>query len=228
MQLTARDIRLVKDVALSHVLSRDQILKLGYFTSITRTNTRVRGLVELGLLKRLDTPFFHQSLYTAPKAAAAVTGVHVGALIAARAGSPRFLRHALMVTEARIALLTRGASEWRFEPQLWASVSIGDTLHQVRPDGLALIPGKGALVVEVDLGHVSPSKFAAKLRVLDHFIASGEAKRSWGFDSLRLLTLTTGPARARHLARLTPSGCSFLHVCETFATFDLPSVSSWS
>jgi hypothetical protein len=227
MRLTERDTIITRDVALSHVMSRDQLITL-YFGSVTRANSRLRGLVKLGLLKRLDTPFFSQSLYAATKRAAEIVGVRIAPLLTHRAESPGFLQHALMVTEARLALKKRNASEWRFEPQLWASVHIGKTVHQVRPDGMAIIPGKGAIAVELDLGHVAPQKFAEKLRVFDHFIAAGEAKRVWGTPEVRLLTLTTGPLRAKHLARLTPPNAYFVHVVETFATFDLPTVGSWS
>jgi len=228
LRLTHRDVRLVRDVALSHVLSRDQILALGYFTSVTRANTRLRGLVGIGLLKRLDTPFFSQGLYTVTKRTTEIVGERVAPLIDGRADSPRFLQHALMVTNVRLALMQRGASEWRFEPQLWARFEAGGVSGEVRPDGLALIPGKGALAVEVDLGHVAPAKFAAKLLAFDRFITSGSAQRVWGVDTIRLLTVTTGPLRAQHLVNLTPPACSFLHVVETFATFDLTTLSSWS
>lgn len=228
VRLTNRDIRLLRDVALSHVLSRDQILALGYFGSVTRANTRLRGLIELGLLRRLETPFFAQSLYAVSRLAAEVVGGRIAPLIESRAGSPRFLQHALMVTEARIMLLGRGASEWRFEPQLWTSFLVAGKEHQVRSDGLALLPGKGGLAVEVDLGHVNPEKFAAKLYALNQFVLSGEAGRAWQVATVRLLTLTTGKLRAKRLLSLTPSTCAFEHVCQTFTEVNLQPIGSWS
>ena len=155
MQLTSRDLQILRDLALSHVLSRDQLLDLGYFTTVTRVNTRLRELIGAGLVKRLSTPFFTQSLFVASSAAVEVVGERVAPLLAGRSGSPRFLQHSLSVTSARIVLLKRGASAWRFEQQLRTSFSVGGKLMEVRPDGVAVFPEKGLLAVEVDLGHVN-------------------------------------------------------------------------
>ncbi|MGV3615295.1 MAG: replication-relaxation family protein [Fimbriimonas sp.] len=228
MRLTARDVRLLRDVALSHVLSRDQMIALRYFGSVTRANTRTRSLVALRFLKRLDTPFFGQGLYSAGPEAAEVLGPSIAPLVRGRADSPRFVQHALAVTNARIELLRRGASAWRFEQQLWSHVEVGGKRLEVRPDGLALIDGGRSLALEIDLGHASPSRFRAKLVALDRFVASGEAAARWGASGLRLLTLTTGSLRARHLLALTPSGCSFAHDCVPFADFNVPVPGSWS
>lgn len=228
MQLTPRDVQVLKDMALSHVLSRDQLLQLGYFTTVTRLNTRLRGLIKEGLVKRLDTPFFSQSLYMACSSASEVVGLRVGPLLASRSGSPRFLQHALSVTNTRIALLQKGASTWRFEQQLKTEFIIGSKTYEVRPDGLAMFQGKGLLAVEVDLGHVNPAKFAEKLRSYDAFIATGDCARNWGEPTFRLLTLTTGTLRAKHLARLLPPESQLLHDVLTFNQFGVQAASNWS
>jgi len=228
VQLTSRDLQVLKDMALSHVLSRDQILALGYFSTITRVNTRLRELIGVGLVKRLHTPFFAQSLYMASPSATEVIGERVAPLLASRSGSPRFLQHALSVTNARISLLRKGASAWRFEQQLRATFAVGGKPLEVRPDGLAVIPNKGLLAVEVDLGHVNPAKFAEKLRAYDAFIATGECERAWGESTFRLLTLTTGSLRAKHLARSLPSGSALVHDVLTFDQFGVQAASNWS
>lgn len=228
MQLTSRDIQVLRDFALSHVLSRDQLLALGYFSTVTRVNTRLRELMGVGLVKRLETPFFAQSLYMASASATEVIGERVGPLLAGRSGSPRFLQHALTVTNARISLLGKGASAWRFEQQLRATFAVGGKPLEVRPDGLAVIPNRGLLAVEVDLGHVNPAKFAEKLRAYDAFIATGECKRAWGEPTFRLLTLTTGSLRAKHLAQSLPSGSALVHDVLTFNQFGVQAASNWS
>jgi len=228
VQLTNRDLQVLKDMALSHVLSRDQILELGYFSTVTRVNTRLRELMGIGLVKRLETPFFSQSLYMASAAATDVIGERIAPLLASRSGSPRFLQHALCVTNARIRLLRKGASAWRFEQQLRATFGVAGKPMEVRPDGLALFPEMGLLAVEVDLGHVNPAKFTEKLRAYEAFNATGECERAWGESSFRLLTLTTGSLRAKHLARCLPTGLSLTHDVLTFDQFGVQAASNWS
>lgn len=228
MQLTNRDLQVLKDMALSHVLSRDQILELGYFSTVTRVNARLRELMGIGLVKRLETPFFAQSLYMASATATDVIGERIAPLLASRSGSPRFLQHALSVTNARICLLRKGASTWRFEQQLRATFGVGGKPIEVRPDGLAVIPEKGLLAVEVDLGHVNPAKFAEKLRAYEAFIATNECEHAWGEPTFRLLTLTTGSLRAKHLARCLPAGSSLTLDVLTFDQFGVQAASNWS
>lgn len=108
VRITDRDKKLVSDLALSHLLSRDQILELGYFSSICRLNTRLRELSAIKLVRRLETPFFNQSLYMAGHFAHEVVGVQVSKLLESRSNFPRFVRHALSVSSTRIALCRKG------------------------------------------------------------------------------------------------------------------------
>lgn len=227
MQLTSRDVRLLKDVALSHLLSRDQVIALGYFGSVSRANTRLLALVNLGLVRRLTTPFYAQSLYAVTPKASPVLGERIARLVAARAPSPRFVQHALSVTNVRLALLRQGATGWRFEPQLHTTVRISGAEYAVRPDGLALLPD-GPTAVEVDLGHVAPEKFRQKLLAYDAFAASGEACSQWQTDRLSVLVVTSGRRRAAHLTRLAPAAASFRLVVRTFDELGVLQVASWS
>jgi hypothetical protein len=226
VRLTQRDARLIRDVALSHVLSRDQILHLGYFTSVTRVNTRLRELGRLGLAKRLNTPFFAQSLFTTGSKAPDVAGERVRALLAGRSETPRFLQHALSVTNARIRLLALGAVGWRFEQQLWHWFEVNGRRSEVRPDGLAVFE-KRLVAVEVDMGHVAPAKFGEKLQTYADFLASGECHRAWGQDTASLLILVPGERRVRSLTRQCGPH-SFEWRCHTFAEFGMQEVSGWS
>jgi len=220
MILTERDIHIIRDIGLSHVMSRDQIMEL-YFGSVTRTNTRLRELSAIGMVRKLETPFFLQSLYMAGRTASEVVGEKIGPLLERRTSSPRFIQHALSVTNVRLALLKRGAVGWRFEQQLWSTLSSG---HEVRPDGLVSLKGVPTFI-EVDLGHVTPSKFAAKLRAYE-LLMSGEVARLYGFETFRLLTVTTGPKRAATLSRLRSS--SVEHAVETFEILGIARVGAWS
>ena len=178
MRLTSRDIQVVRDIALSHTMSRDQIIAFRYFTSVTRTNTRLRELGAEGFVYRIKTPFFGQSLYMAGPNAHVIVGERIIPLLAHRTGSPRFIQHALSVNNARIALIKRGASDWRFEQQLWRKFEYQGRTYEVRPDGLSHTP-KGLIIVEVDLGHVAPAKFKEKLVAYNAFLESGACEQMW-------------------------------------------------
>lgn len=226
-RLTERDVRLLRDLVLSHVLSRDQAIALGYFGSVTRANARLRGLTGHGLARRIETPFFSQGLYAATPRAADVVGERLSALAASRTGSPRFLQHALCVTNVRAAMLARGAGEWRFEPQLRRAFRLGGRDWEVRPDGMAVEGGR-LVAVEADLGHVAPAKFREKLRAYAAFVASGECARQWDQPSFTLLVVTTGKTRAARLARLLPDHLGFAYVCKPHDQLGVPFAGAWS
>lgn len=227
MILTERDRKLVFEIAMSHVLSRDQILSLGFFSSVTRVNTRLRVLRELGLVRVLETPYFNGSLYVPGVNAPEVLGVKSAALLKNRQPSPRFLRHALMVTNVRLSLLAKGAIDWRFEPMLWRTFESGGRKLEVRPDGMA-VTRKGALIVECDLGHVPSQKLAAKLASYHEFHRSGQCKPLYGYDNFNLLIVTTGANRAARLLELAPRGCSHGLVVKTFEELGASMVGGWS
>lgn len=227
MELTPRDFRLLKDIALSHVLSRDQILALDYFGTVTRVNTRLRQLRGDNLIKRVETPFFGQSLYAVGSKAGPALGNRISRIVAGRTGSPRFLQHALMLTQTRIALLGKGATAWRFEQQLRRSFIFQDCSLEVRPDGMAVMPS-GQVAVEVDLGHVAYDKFAAKLRAYDAFIACGACSEQWQTPSLKVLAVTTSRVRAAKLAGLVPHPVRFDLRCITFQELSVPLIGGWS
>ncbi len=208
MRMTSRDVRLVKDIALSHLLSRDQIIELRYFSSVTRANTRLRELAKFGFVRTLTTPFFGQQLYMAGRRAETIVGERISSLLRGRAESPRFVRHALSVTNVRLKLLSKGATEWRFEQQLGVSFQFAGKDFEVRPDGLA-VTENGLIAVEADLGHVAPQKFKEKLMAYDAFVSSGVCRETWKSDGFRLLIVTSGPLRASRLSRLVLPGQLF-------------------
>jgi hypothetical protein len=222
MRFTERDLKITRDISLSHLLSRDQTIKLGYFGSVTRANTRLRELCNAKILRRLSTPFFGQSLYMAGSKAEDLVGERIAPLLNGRLESPRFVRHALSVSETRIALIAKGAKEWRFEQQLWRNVGN----HAIRPDGLALT-NSTPIFVEVDLGHVTPQKFKEKLLGYSE-LAKGETCRElYGFQDFRLIVVTTGPRRSRQLRSLLPDS-KFGYLVQTFEELGVPLVGGWS
>lgn len=227
MILTDRDVRLIRDVVLSQVLSRDQILALGYFGSVTRANTRLRELRAAGYLTGLSTPFHGQFLYAGGKRAALVVGDRIAELLRGRKPSPRYVQHALSVSNVRLALLGRGFTEWRFEAQLRHTFRWAGRTVEVRPDGIYFDKGVPTFL-EVDLGHVAPKRFAEKLKGFDAFELSGECERIWRTQQIVVLTITTGAVRRAHLSRLTPRTTSVDFRFATFAEMDIPVLGGWS
>lgn len=214
MRLTQRDTRLVKDVALSHVLARDHVLRLGYFTSISRANRRLRILVENGYLRIHPTPFFSQSLYWVGPSSRQVVGTHIETMLRGRVGSPRFIQHSLAICEVRLALADRGGEEWRFEGQLWRQFRYGTRRLEIRPDGFILLKGKPTLI-EVDLGTVSLAKFKEKITAYSLFAMQRQAATFLHEKGIRILVITTSENRAKNLS----GSCTAYSVNLRFMTF---------
>lgn len=208
MRLTPRDRQLVRDISLSHVLSRDQIIDLGYFSSITRANTRLRQLREMHFLRGLSTPFFDQFLYTSGPRAKELVGEQVASLLSHRSSTPRFIQHALCTTNLRIELINRGATGWRFEQQIRHCFRFAGRDYEVRPDGMVCLDG-AVVLLEVDRGHVNPQKFREKLLAYDAFVLSRQSSRQLGAESFKLLTVTTGSLRCKRLLRLCGATLAF-------------------
>lgn len=224
-RLTRRDVSVLRDLALSHLLSRDQLMNLGYFGSVTRANTRMRDMIGLGFVKRLESPFFGQSLFMVTKDAADVVGERISGLIENRASSPRFVQHAMSVTNVRIALSSKSKGTWRFEQQLWRTFT-ASSRFEVRPDGL--FQATQPIFVEVDMGHASASRFKEKLVAYQALARSGQCQSLYGFNQFRVLTVTSGSLRSRHLHRLLPQNAGFEFLVRTFEEVGATRITPWS
>lgn len=227
MRLTERDVRLVRDAALSHVLSRDNTIRLGYFGSASRANNRLKRLADAGYLARLATPYFAQFLYAAGPKAPEIVGERIAALLRNRRPSPMFVQHALALTEVRAFLQEKGAKAWRFEQQLWCAFDWAGVRHEVRPDGLAMT-AVGAVAVEADMGNVSVKRVVAKLLAYVAFAESGGCQRHWGLESFDLLVVTDGASRASRLEALVPADAPFGFAVKTFADLGIRVEGGWS
>lgn len=225
MRVTKRDIQVLRDLALSHILSRNQLMQLGYFGSITRANTRMRELAGIGLVRRLESPFFGQSLFIATKQSAEVVGERISGLIEGRTSSPRFVQHAMSITNVRIALSQKSKGTWRFEQQLWRTFT-GQNRFEVRPDGL--YHASSPIFIEVDMGHASATRFKEKLTSYQALARSGQCQALYGFPQFRVLTVTTGSLRSRHLLRLLPAEPGFEFLVRTFEEVGAVPINPWS
>lgn len=227
MILTDRDRELVFDLTLSHALTRDQVIQLGFFESISRANSRLKSLREAGFVRRLTTPYFSQTIYAPGRLAIEIVDSHAASLIAKRAESPRFLQHALAVTNTRISLKKRGATLWRFEPQLRTSFQDGLNSTEVRPDGLA-ISSKSAIAVEVDMGHVCLTKLSKKLASYAAFRRSTALLESWQINDFNLLFVTIGRKRRGQIQRLCRQVNGVNCLVQTFEELQIETVGGWS
>lgn len=227
VRVTKRDIRLIRDIALSSVLSRDQIIALGYFGSVPRANDRLRLLREAGLIDILSLPYESQRVYYALRGACPLVGERVSSVIRSRRGSPQFVRHALMTTEIRLALLRQGYGEWRFEPQLRSVFLWAGRRFEVRPDGMVRTP-PGLLCIETDLGHVDSIKFRAKLLAFDSFASSGALERTWQAKNLVVETVTVSERRKLGLEGLSPKNSPVEFRFTTFDELGIRMLDGWS
>ena len=225
MKLTERDFRMVRDICLSHVVSRDQLIALGYFGSITRANTRLRTLCEAGLVRSLTTAFHAQNLYASGPKAKEIVGDRIAALLAGRRPSPQFVQHALAVTDVRSKLMAK-YSAWRFEPQVRQTFTWRGKQYEVRPDGVA-IGSSGHLLIEVDLGHVSGARFKEKAIAYAAYLQSNTFEGVYGKSPLSVLTVTTSLVRrANLLAAAAVLGSHF--TCTTFEELGVRTPGGWS
>lgn len=223
--ITERDLKVVRDVCLSQVLSRDQIRQL-YFGSLSRTNTRLRLLCSQDLLKVHTTPFHAQHLYVPGRSARDVVGIRIADLMSCRPPSPAFLQHCLAVTNVRLRLLADAATDWRFEQQVKQEFGWRSRRIVVRPDGFVTRNGIPTFL-EVDLDHVSLPKFRVKLLGYAAFLESKVFSRTYGADQFELLTVTTTKGRKRRLQELAKTAGVSMN-CLTFEELGVKAPGGWS
>ncbi|MBS1706746.1 MAG: replication-relaxation family protein [Armatimonadetes bacterium] len=225
MRITGRDVRLAKEVALSRLMSRDQIVRLGYFTSVSRANRRLTALLSARFLRQFETPFIGQRLFWVGPEAIHIVGEKIASVVQGRIGTPRFVRHSLMVTEVRLALLAIGGERWRYEVQLWTTFHQSGERFELRPDGLVWLNGVPTFL-EVDLGHVSRRRFAAKLRSYTAFIRHPVCQATFQNQVPEVLVITTGSRHAESILGLAKSGPAVRVL--TFADMDIQPIGCWS
>jgi len=226
VRLTPRDIKVVRDVVLSHVLSRDQVVSLGYFGSYSRANVRLKLLADRKFLRVITTPFFGQHLYAAGSRAADVAGDRISGMIGFHE-TPQFIRHALAVTDIRVACAVKLSARWLFERQVRDSFSFGGRIHEVRPDGV-LLSDKSVTFLEADLGHVSAGRFAKKIQSYQHYVSSGAYADAFPERTPNLLTVTTGLLRQSHLLSLTSDRAAPRLRVTTFSELGICLPGGWS
>lgn len=222
MRVTDRDRKLLANIALHQVMTREQIVKLGYFTSVQRANARLLELRKVGLLRtvRLNPSLeTRQFLYAVAGPARDFLDSRVVALLSARSFTPRHVDHALAVVDVRIALQTLGMDRWLPEPQVRHRYQIREgsirRTEDFRPDGLAMIDGK-LVFVEVDRGHVSMPRMKLKLETYRGYVRHGVFKAIYGQEKAFLLIVTSAKIRKRRIGHQINSASPVVVAVETF------------
>lgn len=200
MRITERDLKLLHEIAMHSVLSRDQVIALGFFKSVPRANARLGGLYRVGLLGRAQlepTLAFVQSLYYVRKAAIEFLDERVANLVAARKLCPTFIQHALMVVNVRLVLERCGGADWLHECQIRHRYKVNSGQEEdFRPDGMMTF-GHTMLFIEADRGNASLKRIKGKLETYENYVDHGLFQQTYGASSLALLFVTTGYRRSR-------------------------------
>ena len=250
--LTDRDRRLLIDLARHRIMSRSHIVRLGYFNSIARANSRLRLLFDHAYVRRQFVPdgsYGAEALYQPGLASAELVTHELGldrseALKVCRLNvAPLFLAHSLKVLDLRIGFLECAKStdfevrRWLSESESFHEYALKDRSgkwkwHSLRPD--ACITASTASqtfngFVECDLGNCSGRAFSEKIQRYSDYLSSGIYEETYQEAGFKVLTVTTGERRMRALLELSvvAKGPEFLFT--TFASFEShgPYASIW-
>lgn len=226
VRLTERDLQLIESVALASVVTRRQIMELGFFSSISRGNRRLRCLFDGGYLRRT---FLACDAYAAE--AAYLLGPAGAPIVAERTGldfadirrqaqrlpARTFLEHHIAMVEVRLAIEADAAKRgYEVVAHYWESecrheYTLGKGQRRlVKPDGFFLVqPGNRSLAafIEVDRGCVSRDQLAKTFRRYRDYLSDGAFTACYGQDTFDVLVVTTvGKRRIDNLLRLTRAG----------------------
>lgn len=220
--LTERDEELIRDVVSATVMTRDQVLALGYFSSLCRANTRLKELCQHGYLRRVEGTRLgsRQTLYAGDAKAASVVAPSMEkeekevAKRLRQAPGLLFLEHTLRITDVRIAALRSieaYGGTWRFwlyEAQCFHSYQLAAHLpaQVIKPDAFVRIDelpksARSDWFVEVDMGTVSVARFQRKLEAYKQYLESGTFTETYRRDRFGLVLACRDAKRKERLIR---------------------------
>ena len=219
--LNDRDRRILSFIARFRLLSRDQLMMLAPFNSLTRANTRLAALVRLHLLTRKSLPVYPgngsaQSLYYLGRKAAQCIPVD-GQAFAAQVRQisrweSRQIDHVLAANGVIVTFIKALKCEDNFNLQAFYSEP---ELRQVFlnrdfvPDGWLAWVAAGRrfnCFLEVDLHHEGLNKWRKKADAYLRYVDSDMHEQCFGFRAFRVLVLAKSTARLQNLRR-TVSHC---------------------
>jgi hypothetical protein len=224
--LTGRDRRVMELLSRFHLMSRDQIMALAPFGSLTRANTRLAALLGARLLSRKSLPVYPgngsaQALYFLGKRSGSVLPIdderlsrhirqasrwdlgHVAHVVAAN----QCVTDALVATarspEARV-------DGFRTEPELRQVFSD----RRLVPDGWFAWTESGKrfnCFFEIDLHHEGLQEWRTKVLRYVEYAESGIHAERFGFRAFRVCVLAKSTARIENLRRIAETaGAIFL------------------
>ncbi|MBI5708228.1 MAG: replication-relaxation family protein [Armatimonadetes bacterium] len=227
-ELRARDLKILADLFLHRVMSRDQLIALGYFGSVPRCNNRLRKLQDHGYVRRychLARGSGSQALLSLGRSAAAIIANHLELpeedvrLQAGRDAPTMFLEHTLGLVDLRILFgkaalnLELLAYDWLPEPLCRHEYSVrrGSAWIKcvVKPDAYVHWATAGetrAFMIEFDLGHVSQRAFQRKAQAYRRYHADGAFTEAYAHESFDVLTVTTSERRLGNLSMVAGTG----------------------
>lgn len=215
--VTERDCHLLSLVARFRLLSRDQLMTLTPFGSLTRANTRLAALVRARFLARKELPVCPghgsaQSLYYASRRSAEVLPLDRQAVVGQIRQIPRWdLRQVEHVRTANQVLVDFIAAlrpcpeaaliAFRTEPEL-RQIFLNRGLV---PDGWIVWTTAGKrfnCFIEVDLHHEGLTVWRRKILEYLTYAESGLHQELFGFRAFRVLVLVKSRARLENLRQI--------------------------
>lgn len=228
LRLTERDLKLLTEVALHRAVTREQLMSLGFFSSVSRATRRLRSLFDAHYLRRTfvaSGPYNAHMVHVLGPAALDLvvtsTGIERPELQRQIHRDPArtFLEHSLACLDVRVAIekavKTCGQHLVMYLPEPlcrheYSLVKRGrETRMVLKPDAFFQMKSRGvnySAFVEVDLGHVSSHQMELTFRRYQHYLEDHAFAEVYGASAFEVLVITTaGERRIRHLAALAPT-----------------------
>ena len=247
LRLEERDEQILCDLFLHRLMSRSQIEKL-YFSSTVRCNARLRLLFDHKFVLRHfppAAPFGAQAIYSIGKAALPIVSHRLEKDMPEvtryfrRTQTPTFIEHTLAVVDIwmKFEEVTKASEDvtldlWLAEMQCrddWDIRATGSNWHKeaFKPDGFARLESQGNYFdyfIEVDLGHTSSKQFTGKLLTHKRYLESGLFEQVFYRSTFHTLVITTGERRLKNLCDLAIENETDLFWFTTFAQIENSSV----
>jgi len=226
MYLTERDKKIVLAVYKHRFLRRDQIERL-FFTRTSTCNQRLMRLYQHGYLERVFKPVSFgssQAVYALDKIGADLVDQMLGVSrnkVTWKRKNNRvellFLDHKLAITEFYVLLQLSSKQNTNTKLLFWRNESkelnsrVRDPEGKrkyltVAPDaffGLQTPEGKSYFFLEVDMGTMTLTRFASKIKAYRQYWKTGNYQENFGFKNFRVLTVASSERRTRNLKEAT-------------------------
>jgi hypothetical protein len=227
--LTERDRHLIGLVSRFRLLSRDQVMALAPFRSLTRANTRLASLVRAGLLSRKVLPVYPgngsaQALY--------YLGTQSGNVLDGLAHAPRNqvrqiarwdlrqIEHVLAANQVLVDFLNATQA---VAPAVPTSFRSDPELRQIFADS-ALVPDgwfawteagrRFNCFVEVDLHHEGLREWRSKVLRYLEYAESGLHQERFGFNAFRVCVVAKTAKRLASLRQVSEAAGRLFLFCE--------------